>query len=146
MSFNSTRFHLTISIHSLSCVSLGIFNVNNNSLTGFLSGGWDENNLLEDFEVEDNYLKGPLHESIGNLKFLKDLRLSRNSFTGPIPTNFYDMEFLEELYLDENDMDGELPQTPEIFYDGLQELSIHDNRFEGRFPVEHFENTLRISE
>jgi hypothetical protein len=48
--------------------------------------------------------------------------------------------------LDENNFVGELPQTPEMFYDGLQELSIHSNKFSGRFPVENFENTLRVSE
>lgn len=126
--------------------SLRILNVNNNSLTGFIPDTWDERNLIEDFEIAGNNFRGPLPESLASARWLKDVRASRNQLTGQIPMSWYDWENLEELYLDENDLNGELPQTPEKFYDGLQEFSINDNRFSGRFPVEHFEPTLRISE
>ena len=120
--------------------------MNNNSLTGTLPDTWDEANLIEDFEVEHNKFTGPLPPSLGKARFLKDLRASGNQLTGSIPANYFNLENLEELYLDENNLVGELPQTDEPFYDGLQELSIHSNGFTGRFPVEHFEDTFRLSE
>lgn len=119
--------------------------MNNNSLTGFLPDTWDETNLIQDLEVASNNFTGPLPASLGNAKYLKDFRASHNQLTGSIPELFYNLENLEELYLDENKMVGELPQTAEPFYGGLQELSVHSNYFSGRFPVEHFETTLRIS-
>jgi len=124
--------------------SLRIFTANNNTLNGYIPDNWDENNLIEDFELEDNNIRGPLPETLANAKFLKDLRLSNNQITGSFPISYYDFESLEELYLDRNKMGGELPQTAELFYDGLQELVIYNNAFEGRFPVEHFESTLRV--
>ena len=115
-------------------------------MTGYLPDTWDESNIIEDFEVAGNNFTGPLPFSLGKAKLLKDLRASRNQLTGSIPVSYYNLEDLEELYLDGNKMVGELPQTAEPFYDGLQELSIHSNSFSGRFPVEHFESTVRISE
>ena len=106
---------------------------------------WDESNIIEDINVAYNNFTGPRPASLGNTPFLKDFIASQNQLTGSIPTEFYKLERLEELYLDENKLGGELPQTDEPFYDGLQEFSIHSNNFEGRFPVEHFEETLRIS-
>jgi len=126
--------------------SLRILNVNNNSLNGYLPDSWDENNLIEDLEVAGNKFNGPLPASLAKAKFLKDFRASRNQLTGSLPVEYHQFENLEELYLDQNKMVGELPQTAEPFYDGLQEFSIHSNDFEGRFPVEHFEKTFRISE
>lgn len=120
--------------------------MNNNNMIGPLPDTWDESNFIEDFEVAGNAFTGPLPASLGNARFLKDFHASRNLLTGQIPTTYYNLEYLEELYLDENLLGGELPQTPEPFYDGLQEFSIHSNNFEGRFPVEYFEPTLRISE
>ena len=104
------------------------------------------NNSIETIELDNNYFSGPLPPSLGSVSFLKNLRVSNNQLTGQIPVTYYNMESLEELYLDGNNLNGELPQTPEPFYDGLQEFSIHSNNFQGRFPVEHFEPTLRISE
>lgn len=127
------------------CVFTGIFNVNNNSISGKLPDTFDESNLIEDFEVAYNKINGPLPESLGKAKFLKDLRASSNEISGGIPVPYYKLKNLEELYLDNNRMVGELPQTNEPFYNGLQEFSIHDNKgIKGRFPVENFENTLRV--
>ena len=137
-------FHPFFASYLLS-ISEGIINVNNNSLTGYLPDTWDENNLIEELEVSDNNFKGPLPESLAKARFLKDFKASRNQLSGTIPVSYYKLQHLEELYLDENKMVGELPQTAEPFYDGLQEFSIHTNNFEGRFPVEYFEPTLRLS-
>ena len=120
--------------------------MNNNSLTGALPDLWDETNLIEDLEVAHNNFSGALPHSLGNARFLKDLRASGNRLTGSIPVSYYNLENLEELYLDENDLVGELPLSVELLYDGLQELSIHSNGFTGRFPVEHFEDSFRLSE
>ena len=120
--------------------------MNNNILTGALPDSWDETNLIEDLEVTHNNFTGVLPPSLGKARFLKDFHASGNQLTGSIPASYYNLENLEELYLDENNLVGELPQTYEPFYDGLQELSIHSNGFTGRFPVEHFEDTFRLSE
>ena len=119
--------------------------MNNNSLTGYLPDSWDEDNLIEDFEVAQNDFKGPLPATLASARFLKDFRASGNQLTGEIPLAYYKWEKLEELYLDENKFVGELPQNKEPFYDGLQELSIHNNGFAGNFPVEHFHDTFRVS-
>lgn len=125
--------------------SLRIFNVNNNSISGALPDTFDETNLIEDFEVAYNKISSTLPESLGKAKFLKDLRASGNQITGGIPISYYKLKNLEELYIDDNRIVGELPQTYEPFYDGLQELSVHTNKgIKGRFPVENFENTLRV--
>ena len=115
-------------------------------MTGPLPDTWDEDNLIEDFEVAGNDFDGPLPPSLGRAAFLKDLRASRNRITGTIPAEYHGLERLEELYLDENDMFGELPPGAEPLYDGLQEFSVHSNGFSGRFPVERFEDTFRLSE
>lgn len=124
--------------------SLRILNVNNNTLTGYLPTTWDDDNLIEDLEFANNQLKGNLPPSLANAKFLKDLRASNNKFTGGLPVEYYKFQYLEELYLDMNLLGGELPQTAEPFWDGLQELSLHSNDFEGIFPIQHMEDTLRI--
>lgn len=119
--------------------------MNNNSISGNLPDTFDETNLIEDFEVAYNRFSGNLPESLGKAKFLKDLRASGNQISGGIPVSYYKLKNLEELYLDNNRMVGELPQTYEPFYDGLQEISIHTNMgIKGRFPVENFEDTLRV--
>lgn len=155
--FNFCSFLLFMSAHSflLNQRSLtpqiyifsvaGQLNVNNNSLTGYLPDSWDEDNLIEDFEVAQNDFKGPLPATLASARFLKDFRASGNQLTGEIPLAYYKWEKLEELYLDENKFVGELPQNKEPFYDGLQELSIHNNGFAGNFPVEHFHDTFRVS-
>lgn len=96
---------------SKSRMFLGILNLNNNSLTGYIPDTWDANNLIEDLELADNKFKGPLPASLASTPFLKDLVLSRNELTGTIPVNYFNWEALEELYLDENKIGGELPQT-----------------------------------
>jgi Leucine-rich repeat (LRR) protein len=123
-------------------------NMNNNSLTGPIPDTWDDTNLIEKFEANDNMLEGTLPPSLGNAMWLTDLHVARNALTGQIPLSYYNLDNLEGLYLEENNIGGELPSpnAAEKFYNGLEELSIHSNKFIGRFPVEQFENTLRISE
>jgi hypothetical protein len=132
-------------ILQMSCIFIGILNVNNNSITGTMPDTFDESNLIEEFEVAYNQISGILPESLGNAKFLKDFHVSGNQITGEIPVSYYGLKNLEELYLDDNMIAGTLPQTYEPFYDGLQELSIHTNKgIKGRFPAENFNNTLRV--
>jgi LRR receptor-like serine/threonine-protein kinase FLS2 len=123
-------------------------NMNNNSFTGPIPDTWDDTNLIEKFEANDNMLEGTLPPSLGNAMWLTDLHVARNALTGQIPLSYYNLDNLEGLYLEENNIGGELPSpnAAEKFYNGLEELSIHSNKFIGRFPVEQFENTLRISE
>jgi hypothetical protein len=117
-------------------------------LTGPIPDTWDNTNLIEKFEANDNMLEGTLPPSLGNAMWLTDLHVARNALTGQIPISYYNLDNLEGLYLEENNLGGELPSpnAAESFYNGLEELSIHTNKFMGRFPVEQFENTLRISE
>lgn len=65
--------------------------------------------------------------------------------TGSIPVSYYNLSSLEELYLDDNNFYGGLPQTPEPIYENMEEFSIHDNAFSGRFPAEYFESS-KLSE
>merc|ERR1712176_443846 len=80
----------------------------------------------------------------GKVMFLKDLHASSNSFTGSLPMEYYRLKKLQELYLDNNMLEGILPQDAEPIYHGLQEFSIHSNNFDGDFPVQLLEDTVRI--
>lgn len=114
-------------------------------MTGPLPDGWDADNAIEDLEVDNNNFNGKLPVSLAKVRLLKDLRASNNAFTGSLPVEYYQLGNLQELYLDGNMLGGTLPQGAEPIYDGLQELSLHSNNFEGVFPVQHLESTFRIS-
>ena len=105
-------------------------------------------------DTADQYLNGSFLSNVvfnmnGMLKNEDDIVMTQISVnSAQIPISYYNLDNLEGLYLEENNLGGELPSpnAAESFYNGLEELSIHTNKFMGRFPVEQFENTLRISE
>ena len=67
--------------------------------------------------------------------------MARNFLSGTIPSSYYQMQSLQELYLDGNSLGGSLSQFYEPLYFDIRDFAINRNTFEGRFPVEQFENT-----
>ena len=117
----------------------------NNSLSGAIPNTWTNSTLLKRFHVSGNKLTGRLPNTIDDASSLRKLHLARNFLSGTIPSSYYQMQSLQGLYLDDNSLGGSLSQFYEPLYFGIREFAINNNTFEGRFPVEQFENTEILS-
>ncbi len=127
------------------CYIEDIIDLRNNSLTGTIPNNWNETHVISSLMVSHNNITGRLPDTLGRAPRLRKLHVSGNKLTGSIPDSYYNLSSLEELYLDGNRFDGGLPQTREPFYENMEEFSIHDNAFSGRFPAENFESS-KLSE
>ena len=123
----------------------GVAKLTNNSISGRIPNTWTNTSLLESFRVSDNELTGSLPSTLSNALRLEKLYVSRNLLSGSIPQSFYKMRHLQDFYIDGNNLVGSLSELDEQFYIGIQKFVINDNAFEGRFPVERFENTEILS-
>ncbi|KAL7475297.1 hypothetical protein ACHAW6_001218, partial [Cyclotella cf. meneghiniana] len=139
--FSGTLPEEITSLESLCKIMFSQVSLVNNSLSGAIPNTWTNSNLLERFLVSGNKLTGILPHTVADAPSLRKLHLAHNFLSGTIPLSYYQMQSLQELYLDSNSLGGSLSQFYEPLYVGIQEFAINNNIFEGRFPVEQFENT-----
>lgn len=101
-----------------------------NSFTGEIPTSIGSLTNIEELYLDSNKLQGKIPESFSGLVSLKRLELQSNNLTG----EFFDLGSLKNLYLldaSNNGISGKFPLTLPI---SLVEISLRNNKLEGRVP------------
>jgi hypothetical protein len=105
--------------------------LSNNTLVGELPGEIEIFNQIESIRLYENGLKGTLPESMTKLYDLVDLDVEDNDLSGNPFDSLYRLENLRTLRLSGNQFAGSLDGPTLRRHEGLRELWIGDNLFEG---------------
>ncbi|XVF63762.1 hypothetical protein PTKIN_Ptkin09bG0112800 [Pterospermum kingtungense] len=101
-----------------------------NSLSGEVPVFLGSLSHLEELYLDNNHLHGPIPSSFNNLTSLKRLEIQQNRISGEFPN----LGSLKNLYFfdaSDNKLSGGIPAT---FPRSLVELSIRNNKLEGKIP------------
>ncbi len=84
-------------------------NLDQNKLTGTMSGDLDNLSQLQSLDLGNNELSGSIPGILGNLTQLQYLDLNNNELSGSIPESLGNLAQLQYLFLDVNELSGSIP-------------------------------------
>jgi Leucine-rich repeat (LRR) protein len=143
--------HLTSTIpQSLAgLVNIIIFDVNSNHLTGTLPENLFNQSVqtIRYLYLHNNQFTGPIPTTLATQTMLHHLILFDNHFSQHLPTTLSSLVLLETLLIQGNRFSGSpkdflMNSTTSLpFFPKLQALDISNNKFQGAFPNEIFQQT-----
>ncbi|XP_044946035.1 probable LRR receptor-like serine/threonine-protein kinase At3g47570 [Hordeum vulgare subsp. vulgare] len=125
-------FEMLLHMHNLKVIALAA-----NDLTGQIPPYLFNNTpSLTGIDFGNNSLSGPIPHTIATLSMLRFFSLQINQFSGLVPQAIYNMSSLQIMILTGNgNLTGMFPRNQSFNLPMLQQFSLDDNNFYGRFPV-----------
>ncbi|XP_073058641.1 protein STRUBBELIG-RECEPTOR FAMILY 3-like isoform X1 [Primulina eburnea] len=123
--------HIGGSMPSNLPVTLKIFSLSENQMTGNVPGTLSTLGQLTDLSLNNNQLTGSLPDAFEQLTELINMDLSGNSLVGQLPSSMGNLSSLTTLHLQNNQLSGMLDVLQDL---PLINLNIENNLFSGPIP------------
>ncbi|KAL8090455.1 receptor-like protein 7 [Apium graveolens] len=121
--------------------SLGVLNLGNNNLIGYISGISAENCNLRTLDLHANHLEGSVPRSLFSCASLAVLNLGNNRINDTFPCFLKNSSNLRVLVLRNNHFHGDIQcPEPRSNWPQLQIMDISSNQFTGKLPQNLFLN------